>query len=94
MESSNARLGRASVEVWQLLLDAVRRSSSARLTLLSGRSGADRVACPWERVTGCAVTCRCGGAGTVTVGFLRKHYESLADDIARLVRPASARRRS
>ena len=94
VESSTDRAARASAEAWQSLLDAVRRSSSARLMLLSGRPGADRIACPWERVMDCGASCRCGGTGTVTVGFLRKHYENLVDDIARLARPAPARRRS
>lgn len=94
VESSSDRHVRASVEVWQLLLDAVRRSSSARFTLLSGRPAANRVACPWERLTSCDASCRCGGAGTVTVEFLRRHYASLTDEIVLLTRPAPIRRRS
>ena len=94
VESSTGRSARSSTEAWHSLLDAVRRSSTARLTLLSGRLASDRVSCPWERLTNCAASCRCGGAGTVTVEFLRRHYASLADEIALLVRPAPARRRS
>ena len=93
-ESSTDRATRSSTEAWQSLLDVVRRSSTARLTLLSGRPGADRISCPWERVVDCGASCRCGGAGTVTVEFLRKHYANLADDIALLALPASARRRT
>ena len=94
VESSTDRSARSFTEAWQLLLDTVRRSSMARLSLLSGRQSADRVVCPWARIMDCHVGCRCGGVGTVTVGFLRKHYDSLADDIERFVRPARARRRS
>lgn len=94
VESSTDRSARSSTESWQSLLDVVRRSSTARLTLLSGgRSVSDRVSCPWERLTNCYASCRCGGAGTVTVGFLRRHYATLADDIAQIARPATSRRR-
>jgi hypothetical protein len=93
VESSIDRSARSSTKAWQLLLDSIRRSATGRLILLTGRSGADRVTCPWERITSC-VSCRCGGAGTVTVSFLRKHYESLVDDLTRLVRPVRVRRRS
>ena len=85
VESSNDRIGRAPVEAWQALIDAVSRAASARLTLLSGRAGTERVACSWEQITGCDASCRCRGAGTVTVDFLRRHYTSLANDIAVLV---------
>ena len=85
VESSNDRSGRAFVAAWQALIDAVRRSSEARLALLSGRSGAQRVACPWERITSCDVSCHCRGAGAVTVKFLRSHYTNLANDIVALV---------
>jgi hypothetical protein len=94
VESSNDRISRATVETWQLLIDAVRRSTTARLSLLSGRSGAERVSCPWERIISCDSRCRCRGAGTVTVDFLRSHYASLANDIVALTRPALARRSS
>ena len=93
VESSTNRSARSSTEVWALLLDAVRRSSSSRLELLKGRASGDRVACPWERLTSCDATCRCLGAGTVTVAFLRGHYEHLALEIALLVYPASVQRR-
>jgi len=93
VESSTDLLARSSTDAWHALLDVIRRSSTARLALLSGRSVIDRVSCPWVRITGCDVSCRCGGVGTVTIGFLRKHYESLADKLAALARPASVRRR-
>jgi hypothetical protein len=92
VESSTDRAARSSTEAWESLLDAVRRSSMARLTLLSGRSGTDRVSCPWALSTDCVANCRCGGSGTVTVEFLRKHYATLTDDIELLARPMPARR--
>ena len=85
VESSNDRIGRAPVEAWQALIDAVSRFASARLMLLSGRAGTERVLCPWKQIMGCDVSCRCHGAGTVTVDFLRRHYTRLANDIAMLV---------
>lgn len=88
VESSSDRAERASAEAWQLLLDAVRRSSTARLTLLSGRPASDQVACPWERITSCDASCRCSGTGAVTVDFLRRHYATLADEIEKVTRPA------
>ena len=94
VESSNDRSARASVETWQAMVDAVRRSASARLMLLDGRSGSERVPCSWEQITGCDVSCRCRGAGTVTVEFLRRHYEHLAVEIAMIASPAPAQRRS
>ena len=93
VESSADRAASASSRSWQSLVEAVRRSSSARLTLLNGRSASDRVTCPWERITGCAVSCRCGGSGTVSVEFLRRHYTSLADEIASLAQPEARRGR-
>ena len=93
VESSRGRFGRASTEAWQALLDAIRQSTTARLALLSGRSGSDQLSCPWERVTGCDISCRCSGSGAVAVKFLRKHYASLADEIALLGLRAPARRR-
>lgn len=87
VEASNDRIGRAPVEAWQALIDAVSRSASARLMLLSGRAGTERVSCAWKRITGCDVSCRCRGAGTVTVDFLRGHYTSLVGDISLLARP-------
>ena len=93
VESSTDRAARSSTEVWGLMLDAVRRSSSARLKLLKGRASGDRVSCPWERLMGCDATCRCRGAGTVAVAFLREHYERLALEISLLVEPAVVQRR-
>jgi hypothetical protein len=72
-------------ETWQALIEAVRRSASARLLLLGSRSGFDQIPCPWQRFMGCGTSCRCQGDGTVTVGFLRRHYTNLANDIAALV---------
>ena len=94
VESSTDREARSSTDTWQALLDAVRRSAAARLSLLSGRTNAERVSCPWAPITGCADNCRCGGTGTVTVSFLRAHYEALPDDLAQLGRHARARKRS
>ena len=91
VESSIDRAARASVEAWESLLDAVRRSATGRLELYKNRSLSERVMCPWERLTGCDLTCRCRGAGTVTVEFLSGHYERLAAEIATLVSPASGR---
>lgn len=92
MESSGERIERLSTETWSALLDAIRCSSAARLDLLSGRAGCDRVPCPWERLMFCGVSCRCGGAGTVTVEFLRKHYAGLAAEIVQITRPVPVRR--
>ena len=94
VESSSDRAARSEIETFAGLLAAVRRSTSARLLLLEGRQNRDRIACPWERITGCGITCRCGGAGTVTVEFLRRHYEQLAPAIVALVQPSFARRSS
>ncbi len=92
VESPTDRSARAPAEAWGALLDVVRRSSAARLALLSGRAGNDRISCPWERLAACAVSCRCGGAGTVTVEFLRGHYANLAAEIATFARPTPVRR--
>ena len=94
VESSTDRVARSAIEAWGALFAEVRRSSSARLALLKGRASGDRLACPWERITGCDVTCRCRGVGTVTVSFLRGHYEHLAVEIAIASSPASVQRRS
>ena len=94
VESSHDRAARSEIETFAGLLAAVRRSTSARLLLLEGRPSRDRLACPWERITGCGVMCRCGGAGTVTVEFLRKHYEQLAPTLVTLVQPSIAGRSS
>lgn len=91
VESSSDRAARVAAETWGTLLDTVRRSASARFALLQGWSGRDQIACPWERITGCDVSCRCGGTGTVLVEFLRTHYAKLAVEIATLVRPTSVR---
>ncbi len=94
VESSSDRRARVSVESWQAVLEAVRRSSAARLELLKGRSGSDRLPCSWSKLGGCDADCRCRGAGTVTVNFLRAHYERLATEIALLVSPPPSRRPS
>ena len=88
-ESSSDRAARASVARWQALLDGVRRSCDARLELLKGRTGTDRVDCGWRRFSECAVHCRCRGAGTVTIDFLRDHYARLPTEISVLVRRSS-----
>ena len=89
-ESSRQRSSRSTIEAWDALLDAVRRSAAARLLLLNGRDPGDRVGCPWERITGCDASCRCGGTATVTVRFLRNHYAPLATEIAKLAIPGRA----
>lgn len=94
VESSSDRRTRASVEAWQAVLDAVRRSSAARLELLKGRAGNDRLPCAWKKLGGCDADCRCRGAGTVSIDFLRAHYERLAIEIALLVSPSPSRRSS
>jgi len=94
VESATARLERAPIETWQALIDSIHRSALARLELLKGREGDDRVPCPWERLMGCSITCRCRAAGTVTVDFLRDHYTLLAAEIALCARPAPMRRRA
>ncbi len=94
VESSTDRTARSSTEAWKAMLDAVRRSASARLELLKGRAASDRFGCPWERLMGCDVTCRCHAAGTVTVQFLRGHYERLAVEISLLASPTFVQRRS
>ena len=91
VESSRAREARTSAVAWQALLETVRRSAAARVDLLRGRSGSERLACAWKRLSGCDTHCRCRGAGTVSVDFLRRHYESLGTNLALLVRPASRR---
>lgn len=93
VDSSTARAALASNKAWQALIAAVRCSSDARLALLKGRPGSERVVCSWERITGCVASCRCGGSGTVTVDFLRKHYAALGDEISKLTRPAIRRSR-
>jgi hypothetical protein len=93
VESPSDRAARASVEAWEATLDVIRCSAAARLELFKNRSLSERVTCPWERLTGCAITCRCRGAGTVTIEFLTEHYGRLAAEIASLVSPSSALRR-
>jgi len=88
VESAGDRLERASIETWQGLISAIQRSATSRLELWRGRAGGDRVPCPWERLTCCGVSCRCCGAGTVTIDFLRDHCAHLATEIAMFVRPA------
>ncbi len=94
VESSSARIERTSRLAWETLIDEISRSASARLALLKGRQGSDRVACPWERLTPCDGDCRCGGGRTVTVAFLRAHYTHLAIEVALFARPSSLQRKS
>lgn len=93
VESSSWIRRQAEARAWQALLAQVRQSSAARLAIFGGRSDAERIACTWERLTGCTASCRCGGTKTVTVGFLRAHYTNLADDLARFACPVPAPRR-
>jgi len=86
VESSRARRARAGVEAWEAFIGEIRRSAEARLILLAGHSEGDRVVCPWARLTSCGTTCRCAGAATVSVDFLRKHYKTLATEIVLFVR--------
>jgi len=81
VESSTDRRARARVESWTEFVDAIRRSTAARLELLKGREGGDLIPCPWDRLGTCDGTCRCGGSGTVTVDFLLDHYARLATEI-------------
>jgi hypothetical protein len=80
------RHAREDVTAWTALVSAVRRSALARLDLLNGRAGGDRVPCPWEYLTVCDDSCRCVGAGTVTVDFLRDHYRRLPEALVKLAR--------
>ena len=93
VESSRQRRDRTAAESWESLLDSVRRCSEGRLTLLSGRSATEQMACPWLRLTGCVPDCHCSGTKLVTVGFLRKHYKLLPSAIAAFAIPSPARRR-
>lgn len=96
VESSRQRRDRTTAESWELLLDLVRRCSEGRLTLLSGRTATEQMACPWQRFTGCMPDCRCGGTKLVTVSFLRNHYKLLPSTIAAFANPSissPARRR-
>lgn len=86
--SSRDRDVQATAAAWQALLDGVRRSAAARVDLLKGRSGSERLSCSWKRLSGCDADCRCRGEGTVTVDFLRKHYGRLAIELALLAQPA------
>lgn len=92
VESGAKRRGRSRQVAWDEMLSAVRRSASARVELLKGRTSSDRVACPWERLTSCGLDCRCRGAGTVTIEFLRRHYDNLVVNIVLATQPV--RRRS
>jgi hypothetical protein len=94
VESSSDRLAREDAMAWTALVDAVERSATARLELLSGRDGGDRVGCPWSRVVSCDNTCRCRGLGVVTVNFLRDHYAHLPVEIAKLAVRVPATRRT
>ncbi len=94
VESSSDRLAREDAATWDALVETVGRASSARLELLSGRDGGDRVACPWSRVVTCDNACRCRGLGVVTVDFLRDHYTHLAVEIAKLAARSPSMRRT
>lgn len=94
VESSRDRLDRSQAESWEALLDSVRRSAEARLTLMNGRAAREQMTCPWRHFTGCVPTCRCDGTKMVTVEFLRNHYKALPQAIIALAIPALSRRRS
>ena len=85
VESSHARAVRVDADAWEALLTAIKQSSQAPLALLKGRGEADQTACPWALVVACDGTCRCGGSGVVTVGFLLEHYTRLVGEILRAV---------
>lgn len=88
VDSSAARRVMADRMTWESLLDAIRRSSQARLDLLQNRARSDELGCPWARVVPCDVNCRCRGTKLVTVGFLRDHYERLALEIVMATTPS------
>jgi hypothetical protein len=89
VESSADRQDRAIAESWTSFVDVIRQASLARLELLRGRDGGDVTGCPWSRLVVCDDACRCGGTGTVTVAFLRDHYEHLAAEVAKIARRPS-----
>jgi hypothetical protein len=91
MESASARLARLDAETWASLLTEIRRSALARRELLEVREGSDQIPCPWSRLVTCEGSCRCGGSGTVTVGFLLDHYRQLPLAIVQLVQPTARR---
>lgn len=90
VESSRARRALVPEATWQALLEAIRRSATARLDLLKGCRGKDKLPCFWRRLGGCGSDCRCGGVGTISVEFLRDHYERLALEIEQLSQPRRA----
>jgi len=92
IESSTKRLARADAKSWDRLVEALRQASVARLELLKNRQGSDRTPCPWARLVDCNRACRCGGAGTVTVEFLRDHYTRLPAEITKIAKFTSVRR--
>jgi hypothetical protein len=82
MESTTDRRERVIDETWDAFVDMIRRSASARIELLASLRARARVSCPWQRLGACDESCRCGGAGEVTVGFLRDHYARLVLDLS------------
>ncbi len=95
VESSRVRVQQDAAAAWEALLNAIRKSAEVRLSLLRGRSGSDRLACPWERFNRCAVGCRCHGTRRVSVALLREHYTHLASEIEMFacpVRPVRQRK--
>jgi hypothetical protein len=93
VEASRESVTRLSALAWSMQIALIQQSCAMRLELLKGRRGTDRTACPWERLTPCDQACRCHGMRTVTIFFLRSHYEHLAAEIVLCARPASMSRR-
>lgn len=85
VESSEERRARQRAEMWEDFLEALRQASVNRLELLLPRRGDDLVSCPWGRLVSCDDACRCGGSGTVTIDFLRDHYEHLVTAVVSCV---------
>lgn len=83
VESPTDRQARVAADAWAGLVAAVQGAARARVDLLRGRDGGELVACPWGRVVTCDLSCRCCGLRTVTVDFLRDHYEQLATEIVK-----------
>lgn len=75
---------------WETLLAVIREAALGRLDLLRGRTASDPIACPWERITACDDSCRCGGARWVYVSFLREHYTHLTEKVELLGRKSSS----
>lgn len=84
IESPSDRRAREQVEKRAAFAENIVQSARARLVLLSGRDAAEVAACPWASIYdgACSVDCRCGGTGSVEVGFLVAHYKQLAAEFS------------